>query len=475
MEVRKVSISSMLLDIGNPRFDPVYDQASAVEGLLSICGDKIVKLATDIIKYGVNPTDVLICTEEKIESGKTVYIVKEGNRRLLAIKALRKPSIITNAKWKSKFARILHLYGGIENVPSRLDVRIFGADEIEQMNHWIAIKHDGENEGAGTVPWGPEEKSRFTGNGRNNMAVRVKAWLRSLPAISDEDKAKIDIVPITTFDRILSPAQARVALGISFRDGQLRATREIKNVMANLIEVVRDLTTPDPANHKRKIINVSDVKNTEQILAYLGKYDRDDDSLDQEILLTDGTESRTDSVVLGENADERNNTGHSRNSAPTAGSRRCLRIMLRKVLAVTTNPKLKKLINEMILMPVDKMPLSFCVSFRTILEVSMLTYARGNSITTGNNDGYRVKYKELASLCKGKILAGDGWKDSVSKKLINDAVTCLNNETMFSISELNNLVHDTSSVPSCDNILAYAPRVIHFLIALNGGLPDNVS
>lgn len=78
MKERNVSVNSILLDTVNPRFDPVSNQREAVESLLGKCGDKIVKLAADIISNGTNLSDIVICTEEKLSSGKTVYIAKEG-------------------------------------------------------------------------------------------------------------------------------------------------------------------------------------------------------------------------------------------------------------------------------------------------------------------------------------------------------------------------------------------------------------
>ena len=103
MKTRIVSVNSIYLDIVNPRFDAVSNQDEAVEGLLEKCGSKIIKLAYDIIEHGINPTDVMICVEEVLPSGKTIFIAKEGNRRLLAIKALLNPRIVSNAKWRSRF------------------------------------------------------------------------------------------------------------------------------------------------------------------------------------------------------------------------------------------------------------------------------------------------------------------------------------------------------------------------------------
>ena len=286
MRERNVSINSIMLDTINPRFDPVSNQREAVLSLLDKCGDKVVKLASDIISMGTNPSDIVICTEEKLPSGKTVYVAKEGNRRLLAIKAIIKPEAAIKANWRQKFARLVHSAGGIGKTPKKLRVQVYSVEEEAIMKHWIAIKHDGENGGAGTVSWGSEEKSRFTGSGRNQLAVLVKTWLSLRPNLSKDDKSKIASAPITTLDRILASAQGRVVLGVSFEDGKLHATRQIDNVANNLLEVIRDLTTPDPNNPRKMKINVSDVKNTEHIQRYLTKFERDDDKLTSPVLIS---------------------------------------------------------------------------------------------------------------------------------------------------------------------------------------------
>lgn len=467
MKERKVSINSILLDTVNPRFDPVSNQREAVESLLEKCGDKIVKLASDIISNGTNPSDIVICTEEKLSSGKTVYIAKEGNRRLLAIKAITKPEVAIKAKWRQKFARLVHLAGGTGKTPNKLKIQVYSSEEEDVMKHWITIKHDGENGGAGTVPWGPEEKSRFTGNGRNQFATIVKKWLSLRPDISQDDKSKIANVPITTFDRILASAQGRVILGVSFEDGKLHATRKIENVANNLLEVVRDLTTPDPNNPRRKRINVSDVKNTEHIQRYLTKFERDDDKLTSPVLISlDSNENSQVDAQVSQPAQTL--TSRGARATPSAASLTYLRNKLRTLDQIVSNGKLKKLISEMLQIQIDRTPLVFCLAFRSLLDISAHIFAYSNGIRT---DG--VKLKDLLSQCKTKILTLPNWNSGSPKSWINGGLSVLSSDTMFSVTELNNLVHGMIQIPSYDSILAYAPRVVPFLIALNGGNPPS--
>jgi len=120
----------------------------------------------------------------------------------------------------------------------------------------------------------------------------------------------------------------------------------------------------------------------------------------------------------------------------------------------------------MLQMPIDKVPLSFCIVFRSLLDISLHAFAHRNGVATEN-----VKLKTLAAQCQTKILAMPKWSNGVPKSWINEAIHVLNSETIFSITELHNLVHGTMHVPACDAILTYAPRVVPFIIALNGGEP----
>lgn len=466
MKTKVVSVKSLYLDIVNPRFDAVNSQEEAIVGLLEQCGAKIIRLAEDIIEHGVNPTDVIICVEAVLPSGKTVYIAKEGNRRLLAIKALLNPRIVNNVKWRSRFLRLAHIAKGVGLTPKRLNVAIFQENEAEEMKHWIVIKHDGENGGAGTVSWGSSEKARFSGSGRNSYAAMVKSWLKNACVISPDDAQKIDNVPITTFDRILGSAQGRVILGVSFHDGKLFATRKIDNVVTNLLGVVRDLTSVDPNNPRKKVINVSDVKNTGQIQQYLSKFERDDDKLNHPVLLTqDSVVGRVESTP-NVNQSDSSATSHRVGRAPVAASKAYLQKKLKEIGLVSQNGKVKQLVSEMMLMPIDKAPLSFCIVFRSLLDISLHAFAHRNGIST---DG--IKLKTLASQCQNVILTMPHWSSGTPRQCVNEAIRILNTETIFSISELHNLVHGIMQVPSCDAILTYGPRIAPFLVALNGGEP----
>lgn len=74
-----VSINSILLDVENPRIDPVRAQEEAIVGLMAKGGEnKLFTLAEDIMQHGINPADILLCVEHKTDGGKKYILQKRA-------------------------------------------------------------------------------------------------------------------------------------------------------------------------------------------------------------------------------------------------------------------------------------------------------------------------------------------------------------------------------------------------------------
>ena len=252
-------------------------------------------------------------------------------------------------------------------------------------------------------------------------------------------------------------------------DGHLQVSRKTEKVKEYALSIIRDLTTTSPTNPKRKIINVSDVKNVGQIQSYLtNKFSNvsEDDRLAEPVqVVIAGNIGGISSAQSVARNDRRASIGSS------IGSQTYLHKRLRLVGVASSNEKVKKLTEELCAVSIKKVPLSFCIVFRSLLDVSMTNYARKNGIPTGNAAGAASSYRALAVECKKKIIIQPLWSVGAPLNWINDAINVLNTDTIFSITELNNLVHGTMQIPSAETILTYVPRLIPFLIALNAGNP----
>jgi hypothetical protein len=145
-----VPVGRLLLDTENPRHGKVASQRDAIEALIAEERQKLVVLAADVLKYGLSPIDRLLV----LKSGRN-YIVVEGNRRLAVVKILANPSLAEGTAIESQMARL----SGEGAIPSTADCAI--APNRKEAKHWMELRHGGEAEGAGVVPWNTFAASRF--------------------------------------------------------------------------------------------------------------------------------------------------------------------------------------------------------------------------------------------------------------------------------------------------------------------------
>lgn len=465
MKHANVLIDTLYFDVQNPRIDPVSSQQDAIDGLVSECGDKIVVLARDIAEHGLNPTEEMLCVAYERGNGRHCYIVKEGNRRLLALKALKDPSFCEGWKIEKKIKAIAQRHADKIETIKKIPITIFADDERDKLKHWILVKHDGQEGGAGTVKWGAEERLRFSAKGAKHTAMQVVNWLRTLTDLTDAEKRSVSEVPITTLERILASSSGKDIVGLKLKDGVLVIERKKGQVRKNVLKIISDLTTPDPRNSRRKIINVNDVKTASAIKTYLKE---NLDTRENRAAACMPTILPIPSVVSnGGQSGETPSPGPATRRALKPGSKEYLRAALRTICAAENCGKAGILQDELVQMNVRELTLSFCIVFRSLLEISMLAFARRHGISFENG----TTYKERVKSCVRKLTEGDGlWSASRNKKDITKALQVLNS-SLFSITELHNLVHGTSEVASSDEILKYVPRIVPLIRALNDNQP----
>jgi len=89
--IQYLDISSLLLDVDNPRFQlEQHERSQSALGTKLIMGYDVQTLAESIARNGYFANDPLVAVMSKEEVGK--FVVVEGNRRLTALKALCDPA-----------------------------------------------------------------------------------------------------------------------------------------------------------------------------------------------------------------------------------------------------------------------------------------------------------------------------------------------------------------------------------------------
>ncbi|QKW29147.1 hypothetical protein HUT11_25835 [Streptomyces seoulensis] len=235
MKQMTFSVGSLTLDESNPRHaNKTASLQESIDALLRDTPDKLIKLARDIAKNGLNPTELPIVV---IEGGKP--IVLEGNRRLAAVKLLRNPNLASDEKHRRQLVAIAR---GVE-LPRRVTCIV--VENRLQASHWIKLRHTGENGGVGVLRWNPVEVGRFTG--RSNSTDRAGLLIDAIAKWFPDDQEllanarRVRGGRITNLARMIADPVVRNALGIEFKDDNFLSHYPLIKIHSAYVKLFSDL------------------------------------------------------------------------------------------------------------------------------------------------------------------------------------------------------------------------------------------
>jgi hypothetical protein len=233
-----VSPAELQIDELNPRISlPNAGQHKALGALAAHQDTKLQALAEDIVKYGIDPSNLPIVMHQP-GSGK--YVVLEGNRRLVALRALENPDSIADSVKAQILKRIRKLSREYQANPIESINCVLVASR-EEARHWMELRHTGLNAGAGLMTWGSDESARFRARtGPIEPHTQAMDFLQSRGDLTPEVRKQ---VPATSFKRLIESPQVRAKLGVEIEKGELRLLADAERVARALMFVVTDLAT----------------------------------------------------------------------------------------------------------------------------------------------------------------------------------------------------------------------------------------
>lgn len=260
-----VPIADMLLDPGNARLgqEQTSQQATAL-ALAKQQGRRLVKLAESVTNKGLDPAQlpVVVATNDKRRS----YKVIEGNRRVLALKALDTPSLVQSVLTASEFRKLMTLSQKFAASPiDEVMCVLFDADEEQAAYEWVLTRHIGAQDGAGLVEWDADEKDRFAARhgakGARNYAGQALDFLNQVDGQSTSP-TKIS----TNVQRLLKSEYVRDKLGLDRVNGELVSNYPVEEVAKGLRKIAEDLRT--------QAIKVPDIYDDERRRTYIDGFTR---------------------------------------------------------------------------------------------------------------------------------------------------------------------------------------------------------
>jgi hypothetical protein len=236
-ETVDIPVVDLLFDLTNARLpdDATTQQVAALELARQQQG-QLVNLAADIVANGIDPLSLtaVVATGDR----RKRYIVMEGNRRLLALRALETPSLVNPVLSPRDARRLATLARRFAEDPLTT-VRCVRFDSEDDALHWIRLRHTSGHEGAGVVRWGSAEQDRFNARhqGTRRPGGQVLDFLTQQTGVATTEPI------ITTLDRLLTTPAARRKLGVEIKRGQVLGLFPAEQLTRSLGAVVDDMRT----------------------------------------------------------------------------------------------------------------------------------------------------------------------------------------------------------------------------------------
>lgn len=207
-----IDVDDLVVDEENPRFEAVSTEDDALFSILKdqslASGNKILNLARDIVEHGLNVSELLVVTP--IGGAKT-FLVREGNRRVTAIKL----SLHTD-RIPSGFNNLAPLFAELSDaMQSHRNIECYVCDDEEEIRRLLMLRHGGESGGVGTVKWNSAQTARFSQEG-NSQSARALSLIDHLRDQYGQGELwhVAAAIPATNLGRLISTPEVRQMLGI---------------------------------------------------------------------------------------------------------------------------------------------------------------------------------------------------------------------------------------------------------------------
>jgi hypothetical protein len=238
-----VPIGRIFLWLSNPRH-PEFDNET--KAIAQLCAkEDVYQLARDIAKHGLNPLErFAVVPFERKKSGQTGanYYMREGNRRLCAIKLLTDPELAP-----ANLRKAFHKLADDATSVKISTVPVVAFDDEEDVGLWLDRIHNGPQGGIGRKSWNAEQKARHDGDNKNKGAQALLDYAESQQMLTPKERAG----KLTTVQRFLSNDVFREAIGFDQTDvddvGRNRPKPEFDIILKRF---VRDLVKKEDVNSR---------------------------------------------------------------------------------------------------------------------------------------------------------------------------------------------------------------------------------
>lgn len=414
-----IPLVHLRLNKENDRHGPLPSEPDCIAWMLENLDKEILNLAKDIAERGLSPIDGVLVLPNPESTSE--YVVWEGNRRITALKLIDDPNRCPDPILRRKFAEIA---GKAKiQVPHVIECTI--APSVEEADRLIELRHQGPQEGIGTLPWDGQQKSRHLQ--RLGKKGRYAFSHQIIDAFTDKleqelrEKVTGTGFAISTLDRLLKNPEVRDFLGITNEDGVPRRFLHEKETLKGLTKILGDIANG---------MSVKKVYTTTQQRKYIRGFHPDH--------TPDQKQNLKDSIAMARPLESQPKTSSGRSKAI---SYKRSRLIPTDVHYVIRDKRLNTIYRELRNIDLSGHRNAVAVLFRVFVELSIELYLEKHQVPYNDNDKLAKKAESAITHMKEKA-----WADAKVVKGIQAGISSPHNPLSF--NTFNAYVHNRHFHPS---------------------------
>ncbi|ARU47240.1 hypothetical protein [Sulfurospirillum diekertiae] len=440
-EIQKVSINDLILDTQNPRLNEQPDENACIHAILNGKEQDIINLAKDIADNDLYPERIIASQHPSLPNK---WIVRDGNRRIAAIKLLHEPRKAPPAI-ASKFEEISKK---LHNFPSKVNITVFKSES--DLLRFLHLKHTGKNDGVGQVEWGAISKALYsekTGERNQNIkALNLLRWAVENKIIHTFD----DNFPISTLaDRLMSKERL-YQIGFELQGNQIKLIKEPTSTINKVKHIIVDIQS---GNLDSRGLNAAEAQKEyiDKLCEIYG-----DGTIKEEISTLESNKPMRDNTnqvqePKEDSLDEDNVPPPKPSQRPIPENqqdRKKLFIRNRVPFSIPIEErKAAKILAELKSIEIKSLPIAAAMLLRSLIEYATEYYLRNNSIICSD-----TRFAPKVRKCAEHMLQNN--KITTNKKLVLEK-RMSNEGDMMNVNTLHAYVHSPNFHPDYQTLNAF--------------------
>jgi hypothetical protein len=451
----QVPVKDLTLDLANFRTVKQPSEPASVEAILATSPDRFWALTRSLLDSGYLPTENIIVLRGH---SKATLIVKEGNRRIAALKLIhtllsRSSFAIPDDVLEVMDAMSPEWLAANQSVPCS----IYEANEAETVDLIVTLAH-GKDQKAGRDEWNPVAKARHhrSKGGSEPALDLLELYLQHGKNITATQRAQwAGDYPLSVLDEAIGKLAPRLSLSSSAELISKYPKIPHRDAVETILYGIGQST-----------IGNRDVRDAELFGAKEG------------LPPLPTSTSGAGSGAGGAGKTAKSTAKASKKSTKTKGGKqraypannpRSVSQQLRGLgPRGKGREKVATLLEEGAQLDLARTPLAFCFVLRSIFEISAVAYCKDHNIRRVKSDGKDKTLKELLTEVTSHLVAGRPDDRDFAKDLHGARTQLAQRDGLLSVTSMNALVHSAKfHAPTAAELSTLFSSVFPLVVALN--------